>query len=458
MPRVRVPHTLVLLLGMSVAAYALTFLLPQGQYERVKNEKGRDVVVAGSYERLEKPERLGPHVLFTAIPKGFEKAQDIIFFIFLIGGCFGVFRATGAAEAAIGGLLRKLGHRPLYLLGGSMLIFALGSSAIGMAEEYLPFVPILLALCIGLGYDAVTAVGVLCVGYGIGYGAAAINPFTVLIAQDQADVELFSGLWFRLAIFPLFLVIGLHHVLSYARKVKRDPGASLVADVAIDAPVPSGESRRFSRTHGWILLVIATAIAFLVVAIPIWDWYLVEMGGYFVAVTLVLAAIARMGPNVTAKHFCAGAAELTTTALLVGFARAITVVLDDGKIVDTIIHGMAVPLKELGPSVAAVGMLALQSVCNFFIPSGSGQAFVTMPIMKDLSDVVEVPRQVAVLAYQFGDGFTNIIVPTNAVLIGILTMAKVPFDRWLRFIIPLMLKLFVVAALALVVAVWIGYS
>ena len=465
MPRVRVPHTLVLLFGMSVIAYGLTFALPQGEYERevrIVNEQERSVVVAGSYRVLPKVEQwwLWPHVVFTAVPKGFGEAQDIIFFVFLIGGCFGVFRATGAADAGIGALLRRLGHRPQWLLAGAMFVFAAGSSAIGMAEEYLPFVPILLALCFALGYDAVTAVGVLCVGYGVGYGAAAINPFTVLIAQGVAGVTPLSGWAYRLILFVIFFAVGLHHVLRYARKVKSDPSRSLVADLEIGPPVPAGDTRVFTRVHAAILAVIFLAIALLVVALSIqdWHWYLVEMGAYFVAVTVLLAVIARMGPNTMANHFCKGAAELTTTALLIGFARAIKVVLDEGRIVDTIVDRMARPLAELGESGAAVGMLVVQSVCNFFIPSGSGQAIVTMPIMAPLSDVLGIEKQVAVLAYQLGDGLTNILVPTNAVLIGILTMAKVPYERWLRFVLPLMVKLFVVAALAMVVAVWIGYE
>ncbi|MCZ6793955.1 MAG: TIGR00366 family protein [Planctomycetota bacterium] len=465
MPRVRVPHTLVLLFGMSVIAYGLTFVpfLPPGEYRRevrIVNEQERSVVVAGSYRVLPEDEQkwLGPHVVFTAVPRGFAASQDIIFFVFLIGGCFGVFRATGAADAGIGALLRRLGHRPQWLLAGAMLVFAAGSSAIGMAEEYLPFVPILLALCFALGYDAVTAVGVLCVGYGVGYGAAAVNPFTIVVAQGVAGLDSLSGMWYRLLVFPFFFAIGLHHVLRYARRVKNDPSRSLVADLEIGPPVPAGDTRVFTRVHAAILAVIFLAIAFLVVALTLWHWYLVEMGAYFVFVTILLAVVARIGPSTMAKHFCKGAGELTTTALLIGFARAIKVVLDEGRIVDTIVRRMATPLAELGESGAAVGMLVVQSLCNFFIPSGSGQAVVTMPIMAPLSDVLGIEKQVAVLAYQFGDGFTNILVPTNAVLIGILTMAKVPYERWLRFVLPLMVKLFVVAALAMVVAVWIGYE
>ena len=186
-------------------------------------------------------------------------------------------------------------------------------------------------------------------------------------------------------------------------------------------------------------------------------WYLGELTAILLGLALVSAVVGRLGPNVVASQFCRGAAELTTTALLIGFARTIQVVLSDGRVIDTVIYGLAQPLEGLPSAVAALGMLGVQTACNFFIPSGSGQAFVTMPIMAPLADLTDVTRQTAVLAYQFGDGFTNMIVPTNAVLMGILALAKVPYDRWARFALPLLVKLYAVAVLALVAAVHFGY-
>ena len=452
----KVPHTLVLLFGMIVVALILTYVLPQGKFERIEHD-GHSMVVAGSYHRMEGGEKLAPWALFTSIPKGFEAAQGIIFFVFLIGGAFGVFRATGAADALIGFLLEKLGRKPALLVGGGMLVFALGSSTIGMAEEYLPFVPLLLALAIGLGFDAMTAVGILCVGYAVGYGAAVMNPFTVLIAQDIAGLVPASGKLFRLVLTVICLGVGFHHVWKYAQRVKKEPAKSLVAGIEPDPAWGKRERGELTGSHILSISITFVFLAVLVVGLQRWDWYLVEMGALFVGLTVALGAVSRLGFDTTAKEFCKGAAELTTTALMIGFARTIQVVLDDGLVVDTIIHGVAQPLKSFGPHAAAVGMMVVQSLCNFFIPSGSGQAYVTMPLMAPLADLVGVTRQVAVLAYQFGDGFTNILVPTNAVLIGILAMARIPYDRWLRFVLPFMVKIWVVGAVALVVAVAIGY-
>lgn len=455
--RIHVPHTLVLLFGMIVVALILTYVLPQGSYERVTNEHGREQVVPGTYHTVEEPTRLSLVTIFTAVPRGFGAAEEIIFFVFIIGGAFGVFRATGAADALIGFLLRRFGGMPALLVAGGTLIFTAGSSTIGMAEEYLPFVPVLLALCIGLRFDAVTAVGIMCVGYAVGYGGALINPFTVFIAQDIAGIEQGSGMLYRLGLTAVFWAIGFHHVWSYARKVREDPSKSLVADIEPDPKLVQREDVPLRGKHVGALVVIALALGWLIYGLKFQGWYLVEMGALFLGLAVVLGFIARLGLDKSAVEFCKGAAELTTTALLIGFARSIQIVLTEGQVVDTIIHGVAQPLKGLGAETAAVGMFLLQSLCNLFIPSGSGQAYVTMPIMAPLADIVGLTRQVSVLAYQFGDGFTNILVPTSAVLVGILAMARIPYDRWLRFVVPFLIKIFIAAALGLVVAVWIGY-
>ncbi len=460
MSRIRVPHTLVLLMGMIILALLLTYVLPQGSFERQENESGRQQVVAGSYQRSAETHTLTPLAVFTAIPRGFEAAQDIIFFVFLIGGAFGILRATGAIDALIGVMLPRLARTPWLFVGGGLALFAAGSITIGMAEEYLPFVPILLALAVGLGFDAVTAIGILCIGYGVGYGVAAVNPFTVMIAQRVAELQPTSGWEYRLVLTVVFVAIGFQHVWSYARRVQRDPAKSLVADIEPDPDLVKEEHPALTRTHMVILTLTAAAIAVLVYGLSElsgWHWYVAEMGAMFVGLSLVLALIARISLDDAAKQFCHGATELTTTALLIGFARSILIVLEDGGVIDTIVHGIALPLQTLGPALASVGMLVVQSICNFFIPSGSGQAYVTMPIMAPLADLVGVERQVAVLAYQFGDGFTNILVPTNAVLVGILTMARIPYDRWLRFILPFMVKVWIAGSVALAVAVWIGY-
>lgn len=466
--RLRIPHTLVLLFGMVVFALVLTYLLPAGTYERVTNDHDREVVVPGTYKIVEVEEEgggLSGHLLriigvFLAIPKGFTKAQDIIFFVFIIGGAFRVLRATGAIDAFLGFTLSTFGSRRNLLIGCGLLVFTVGSSTLGMAEEYLPFVAVLVALSVGMRLDPVVGVGIISLGCGIGYGCAAINPFTVIIAQGVAGLEPTSGAWYRIVLTVPFFLLGFFHLSRYAKKISEDPSKSLVADLEPAADASGSTLERVPMTGRLtaILLVTFLTIIVLVVGIAAFGWYLVEMGALFLGLSCVIAILAPMSPDKTARHFCEGAAELTTTALLIGFARAIQGVLEDGQVIDTIIHGIATQLQNFGPSVAAAGMFLVQSLINFFVPSGSGQAYVTMPIMAPLADLTGLSRQISVLAYQFGDGFTNILVPTNAVTMGFLAIARIPYDRWFRFLIPFMIQVWVLGTIALMVAVWIGYE
>ncbi len=454
--RFAIPHTLVLLSAMIVVAQLLTYVLPRGSFERVQTPDGRAQVVAGTFTVTPDVEPLPVLTALTAVPAGLAAAQEIIFFVLIIGGAFAVLRATGAVDALIAVLLARFARRPFWLVAGSITLFTIGSSTIGMGEEYVPFVPMLVALALALRFDAVVGVGMICVGYGIGFGAAATNPFTVLIAQDVAGLTPASGLWYRLVLTAVFLPIGIHHVWRYAQRVASDPARSLVADIPPPAGASTADAQLTSR-HWLTLGMLAATLVLMVVGLTRWHWYLVEMSALFLGLTIVLSVIGRLGADAGARTFCEGAAELATTALLIGFARTIQVVLDQGGVIDTIVYGLSVPLQTLGAGPAAVGMLVFQTVTNLFIPSGSGQAYVTMPLMAPLADLVGVSRQVAVLAFQFGDGFSNVIIPTNAILIGMLSIARVPYDRWLRFIVPFLLKIWAASAVALLAAVWFGY-
>ncbi len=454
----KVPHTLVLLFGMIILAWILTLVLPAGQFETEINSHDREVVVPGTYAVL--PDAPPPPVwsVFTVVPRGLAAAQGIIFFVFLIGGALAVIRQTGALDAALANVLERFGGRPAALIAMGMLAFAVGSSTIGMAEEYIPLVAILITLCVGMRMDTVTAVGIMVAGYGIGYGAAAMNPFTLLVAQEVAGLEPVSGLAFRLVIFTPLLALGFWHVWRYARKVSADPSASYVADIPEAQPPAPPEMANLTGRNKLVLLLTLLALALVVWGIGRHGWYLVELGAVFLGLAVVVGLVAGLSLDRIAISFSEGAAELTGTALLIGFARGIELMLSDGQVLHTIVEALATPLTLVGGELAAVGMLFMQSILNFFIPSGSGQAYVTMPILAPVSDIVGVSRQVAVLAFQMGDGFMNMIVPTNAVLMGILGICGIPYGRWLKFIWPLALQLFVAGSLCLVIAVMIGYQ
>lgn len=452
----RIPHTLVLLFAMMVAALVATWLLPQGAFELAKDAKGHELVVPGTYKAVAERTWLSPIELFTVVPRALEKAADIIFFVFLVGGTIGVLRATGVIDALLGRVLQKIGDKPNVLIVVGMVLFAALSGAIGVAEEYIPFTALLIALCLAMRMDAVTALGIMVGGYAIGYGVAALNPFTVIIAQGIAGLPPTSGAWYRLALFVPFVAIGVHHVWAYSKRVQANPEASLVRGLES----PHQPPLKYPALDVRLTLVLSLAVlTLLAMSYGIWkhEWYLVELGALFLGLAVVAGLVGGLGADGTAKRFAEGASELAGTALLIGFARSIALLLEDGQVLHTIVHSLAGPLQSVGSEAAAVGMLGLQTVINLFIPSGSGQAYVTMPLMAPLSDLVGVSRQTAVLAYQMGDGFSNMIVPTNVVLMSILGIAGVPYDRWFRFVWPLMVKLILAGAVAIVVAVRIGY-
>ncbi|MBA2431846.1 MAG: YfcC family protein [Chthoniobacterales bacterium] len=486
MKTARFPDALVLVFALVVVAQLCTYFIPAGQFDReevatplpaareVLLPEGtagerRVVLPAGTAEmkpgrRVEpgtfkyvEAERLPWHAALTKIPVGMEKSAEIIFFVLIVGGVIAVIRSTGAIDAFIGMSIEKLGHNPVLLTGGMMTLFAIGSSTVGMAEEYMPFIPILVAMCISLKMDAIVAMGIVYIGAGVGYGCAALNPFTVVIAKDIAGQSPGTGMWLRWGLLAVMIAIGLQHLLAYAKKIRRDPSLSLVGDVDYSAGFIVPENVQLTPARVVILAAFAAMVGLFIWGVSVHGWYLVELAALFLGMALVAAVIGRVSPNAAARSFVEGAAQLSGTAILIGFARTIEVVLSDAGVIDTIINGIAHTVQltsGLGAGaavVAAWGMLLVQSVCNFLIPSGSGQAYVTMPIMAPLADLTNVGRETAVLAYQFGDGFTNMIVPTNALLMGMLLLARVPYQRWLRFILPLMAKIYLVALVVLAI-------
>jgi uncharacterized ion transporter superfamily protein YfcC len=454
----RVPHTLVLLFAIMIVALIATWLLPQGAFEMGVTATGRPIVVPGTYTVAAERVTLPPWELMTAVPRAMAAAQDIIFFLLIVGGAIAVLRATGMIDALLGATLRRVGHSPGLLIIIGMVIFAAGSSTLGASTEYIPFAAVLVALCLAMGMDAMAAIGIMVVGYGIGYGVAVLNPYTVIVAQGIAGLPPASGMAFRLALFVPFAAIGMHHVWRYARRVQADPSSSLMAGVAEVGHNAGGDYPPMSGRRLAVAALTGLALVAMVYGIPQRGWYLTELGALWLALAIAAGLVGGLGIDDTAKRFAAGASELAVVALLVGFARSIALILENGQVLHTIVHGLSIPLQQVGPELAAVGMLVVQTLLNFFIPSGSGQAFATMPIMAPLADVVGVTRQVAVLAFQFGDGFSNMILPTNIVLMAILGVAGIPYDRWVRFVAPLLLKLLAAATVSLIVAVLIGYS
>jgi uncharacterized ion transporter superfamily protein YfcC len=452
--------SLVLIASFIVFAQLLSYVVPHGSFDRVPvpDDPGRMVVVEGTYKTLDGSGAvtLPPWHFLLAVTDGLESAQAIIFLIFLVGGVIAVLRRTGAIDAVLHGAVERLGKSPWLLIGGCLVLFSIGSFTIGMGEEYVPLVPIIVTMSLAMRMDAVVAMGMVWVPYGIGWACAGINPFGVLIAQNIANVPLTSGWELRLAMMFAFLLVAFHHIYRYAIRVQKDPESSLVAHIDYSDGFQAPDDVHLSRQRILVLAVFVLGIAGFVYGVSEHHWYIAELNAIFLGIGLLAALISRMPAGETSRTFIEGAAAMTPAALLVGFARTIEVVMTDGQIIDSIVYSIAGVLEGLPAEASAIGMLVVQTICNFFIPSGSGQAFVTMPIMSPLATLTDVPQQTAVLAYQFGDGFTNMIVPTSALVMGALALGRVPYAAWFRFVGPLLLKIFALAAVFLVLSMHVG--
>ena len=452
--------SLALIFSIIIIAQLLVYLIPQGQFERepYPQNPDRTMVVPGPYTAPTDDDRvsIAPWYFLQAVPKGMAAAQDIIFLIFIAGGVIAVLRETGAIDAMLHHAVAALGGSPWILIAGCLAIFGFGSYTIGMGEEYVPLIPIVVSMCLAMRMDAVVAMGMVWIPYGIGWACSGTNPFGVVIAQNIAGLPITSGWAFRLVMLVAFLALGFHHLYRYAMRVRNDPSTSLVAHIDYSTGFEKPDDAELNGTRVAVLAAFGLTIIAFVYGAANYGWYIAELNAIFLGLGVVAAIIARMSPVRTSQTFVRGAADMTAAALLVGFARSIEVVLSDGQVIDTVIDSIAGVIQQFGPEAASVGMLFVQSVCNFFIPSGSGQAFVTMPIMSPLATLTDVPQQTAVIAYQFGDGFTNMIVPTSALVMGALALGKIPYGAWVRFIGPLLLKIVVLAIVFLIITVHFG--
>ena len=438
--RMKMPHTYVILFSIVILAAIASYTLPAGVYDRSKDPAtGRTLVNPASYHHVEQTP-VSPFDLFKAIPRGMVAGADIVFFIFICGGAFTVIQATGAVNSGLARFIMKLRGYENLLIPLTMLLFSVFGFTMGMSEEVIVFIPIGVLLARALKYDDIVAVSMLSTGAAIGFASGLLNPFTVGVAQTIAELKMFSGLEFRIIGFVFLYLSGVIYTMNYAKKVRANPEYSYVYE-EMQKNKEVGildESVQFTGVHQAVALVCLAFLGVMIYGVMKLDFYITELAAVFLAMGIVGGLVGRLGPNQIAMHFVAGCRDIVFGALVVGVARAILVVLQDGQIIDTIIHGLANGVSIFPKGLAAVGMFWVQSIINFFIPSGSGQAAATMPIMAPLADLLGITRQTAVLAFHYGDGFSNSIIPTSASLMGVLAMAHVPYEKWFRFIWPLM--------------------
>jgi len=452
--KIKVPHTYVILFSVILIMAILTYIIPAGEYDRVKDDvSGKTVVVPTSFHAVDQ-NPIKFFDLFQSIPKGMKAASSIIFFIFIVGGAFQMITATGAIEAGIGKLAKVSQGRERILIPLFIAVFSVAGGTFGMAEEAIVFVPIGIALSRALGYDAITGTAMITLGAACGFTSGFMNPFTVGVAQKIAELPLFSGIGVRIVFLLIFLVITTIYIMRYAERVKKDPSTSFVRELEIeekDKVIDLSNLPQLKPYHNLVLATVVIGFAFIIWGVFKNGWYITEIGSAFLAMGIIGGFLGKLGPSRLAGEFVIGAKSIVFGALVVGIARGILVVMQDGMILDSIVYGLATAIQALPKSISVVGMYITQVIINFFIPSGSGQAAATMPIMKPLADIVGVTRQTAVVAYQFGDGFTNSIIPTSAALMGVLSVAKIPYEKWFRFLWPLMAIWLGVGAVLLVI-------
>ena len=451
----------VIIAVLIAIATIATWLVPAGIFDRVMDPvTKRSIVVAGSFHLVQQAP-VGFWDCFMLIQKGFTQANVIILFILVVGGSFGLLTQTGSIHSLIAKAVCMFKGKPYEKWSFIFILAVLFSCSMtfGFAEQGIIFVPFIAMMAVAMGYDAVVAVGTVCFATALGYAGSLTGPFNVAIAQQIAGLPLYSGLWYRAICAVIIFSIAAWYLLHYAHKVKNDPSKSLVAHLDYSAleMTEDPESVVMTALHKRVLIFFGASVVFMIYAMLQLKFGMEALTAYFLLVGILIGILGRMKAGAIADGFVEGAKGLLYPALLVGFARGIQTIMDTGLIMDTLINALVQPLSYL-PTVLVPGMMVfVQSLINLIIPSSSAMAVVTMPIMTPLADLLHIQRQTAVFAYQFGDGITNLLLPSYSVLIGALGLARVPFGKWFRFAWPLCIILtvavFILATIAEIIKV-----
>lgn len=449
----------VIMLVVAVASY----IVPAGSYERIYDEAlEREIVDPDSFHAVDK----NPTTIFgllMSVTLGMQNAAYIIFFLLIIGGMFAILDGTGAIKAGMANVVRAMKGKELLMIPVCMTIFGLGSAFCANFEEFLAFVPLVLAVCLTMGFDSITAVAIIFCAAASGYAGAITNAFTTGVAQGIAGLPMFSGMELRVPLFITLLIVSICYVMWYARRVKKNPQLSgayqddLVTRQNISLDVEKIEP--LTGRQKIVLVIFVAGIAFTVWGIVTKGYYIDELAAIFLAIGIIGGLVGGLRPSEICDHFEKGCINMLFPCLMVGLANSVIVLLNDASIMDPIIHGLSGLLNGLSSTVAAWGMFIVQDVFNLLVPSGSGQAAITMPIMAPLADMLGLTRQTAVLAFQLGDAFTNVMSPASPEILAALAMCGgVSIKKWLKFLLPLFIFWWIVAFIFLAIAVQIGYG
>ena len=455
------PHSFILMFGVIILAAIMTHIIPAGEYTRIENSSGINVVDPTSFHYVEQN---GASIMdvFKAVPEGMSAVSGLLFFILIVGGAFQIINATGAMNAAINRLVTRLGKNDLLVIPIFMLIFACASATMGVTDECLAFVPLGIMVARSLGYDSIVGTFMVMMGVQCGFVSGPLNPWNVGIAQSIAELPMYSGIGLRLALMITMLITGSLFIMSYAKKVKACRQKSMVYELEIKKDAEGQEDTvefaDLTVRHIFVLLTFVAGLAYVIYGVITKGWGISDMSPVFLAIGLIAGLIGGLTPNEVAKEFINGAKGLTFGIIIIGTARGIMVILTNGMILDTIIHAMAVVLTHLPSQFTAVGMYLMQIMINFVIVSGSGQAAATMPVMSPLADLTGVNRQIAVLAFQLGDGITNSINLQSSTMNTYLSISGIDYPKWFKFIIPLIITWLLIGLVFLFIATAINYG
>jgi len=453
--KLKFPNTFALLFGLLALIALATWFVPGGRYDTHVVD-GKTLIDPSSYH-LTASRPQGPVELMKAPIKGFVEAGLIIGFVLIVGGAFSVLQKTEAIDAMIKSVARA--HRHSAVVRGAIIpvfvtLFSLGGATFGMAEEAIPFVLIFIPLALALRYDSIVGVAIPFVGSQVGFATAFLNPFNVGVAQGLAGVPLFSGIGYRLGVWAIATGLTIAFLMVYAARIKRRPELSPTFEMDQDKRRQLSDTgfehfTGMSATHKRVLLLFVATLGVMIFGVVRFHWYIEEIAALFLLMGMLVGLLGRLGTDETVAAFLAGARDLVGTALVIALAKGTVILLRDGQIIDTLLHSLTPFVQSASPIIAAQKMFLIQTVINFFIHSGTGQAALTMPIMAPLADLVGVSRQTAVLAFQLGELSTPVI-PTSGITVGVLALAGIPWSRWARWMIPLQLAYLLMALLLLV--------
>lgn len=465
-------NTFAIILSIIAVVAALTWIVPSGAYDTLEVD-GRQVVVADTYHSVPS----NPQGLFDVLKapiQGFTNTAEVIVFLLVIGGVLAVVEKTGAIaagiQAASGFFQRKPNLRFLFIPLG-IIVFSLCGATFGMCEEALIFIPIFIPLALSLGYDSALGTAIPFIGAGVGFAAAFTNPFTVGIAQGIAQVPLYSGIGYRVIIWLICTTVVITWLSVYAAKVHKDPTKSITYEFDIEKRKElklNKQETHITRRQKWVLLAFGLGMVTLVVGVlkpqlcslinGWWGldlmemlhleeegWYIKEIAALFLGVGFLCAILGKMKMQQFNDAFFDGVRGMAEIAMLLCFAQAIVIIARSGHILDTLLNWMALSIKHLHPVCASWAAMMLQTVIDFFIPSGTSKAVLTMPILAPLADIIGITRQTMVLAFQLGGSWMNMIIPTDPVTIAAIGFARIAYPKWLKWMLPLLLLMYLLS-------------